>query len=821
MFGQQKIGHIPVNAVSNVSFGAGYGYLIGQSVLFNDGDSPYLTKTFSSAGDRRTWTYSGWVKNTAVDGTANYLLSSSEAPYAGIVFQDDDLLTVSFDISSYDVNTGSAVIREKSGWLNVVVAVDTTQTVQEERIRVWINGIQFKLAVRSGTWPIQNAQGPINNNAIHDIGALTNSGHRLFFDGFMADVNFIDGQALGPEYFGTFNSDGIWIPINPTTVISEYGQNGFRLTFSDSSNFGTDSAPITAGHSTLNAFTPSGFSSSDQRLDVPTIDDTNKIGNAAVLNNQDLAGDTANITLSEGNTNFVKASTGYGHVRSTLALPPEGKLAFKYTYSGVAGSTLPVVGLAADDGAWKSMSSATVFPAQVTSTFVISAAGEAKKDNAAGTTYTAAATGYVGYCAVDMTNGNVWFGLDSGGGISWFGGGNPATNTTPTLSGLDNTLTWFIAATSYSGVGLTFDFSNEDSDFPTGFSPINTSGLTADIAKPSKYFKTLRFVGNAAQRKIQNLEFRPDLVWIKNRDQADSHKLLDSVRGPLNVLFPDDTAAEATDATGLLSFNSDGFTLGTGAGGFNDVGEAFVAWCWDAGSDSPTQNNAGTLESLVKSDTTSGFSIVGYTGDGNAGATIGHGLGAVPEFFMVKNRTTAARSWLVYHKDSNVAPETGAMILDGTLAFTVDTTYWNDTEPTATVFSVGTNGQSNTVSDEYIGYFWRSVNGFSKFASYTGNGSSLGPAVHTGFRPAWIMVKRSDIASSWTIVDEERMPINGTSILLSADTAAAETTGVSDLIEFTSSGFRPIGSGNAFNTNTGNYVYAAFASQPIKYANGR
>lgn len=818
MFGQQKIGHIPINATSATSTGVGYGYVIEQSCLFNIADSPYLVKTFSSAGNRRTWTWSGWVKNST-PGTPTYLFSGTVVPYGGIAFQTDDTLTVTFDIGGpYSLHT-NAIFHDFSSWMHVVVAVDTTQIVQEERIKVWVDGIRYDLSIRTGSWPPLNTQGSINNNTQHDIGSLTDT-HRLFHGGLMADVNFIDGQALGPEYFGAFNSDDVWIPINPANVISEYGQNGFRMTFSDSAELGADSAPLTAGHVAANSFTASGLSASDQRHDVPTIDEANSLGAASTLNVFDLAGDTANIVLSENNSKFVKNSAGYGHVRSTFALPAEEKVAFAYTYTGVTGGTLPVVGIAADDGSWKSMSNANVFPVQITKTFTVTSDGGTAKDNVAGTSYTAAAAGYVGYCAIDTVLGYVWFGIDTGAGVTWFGGGNPTAGTSPTFTGFDNSLTWHVASSSYQGEGLEFDFANEDNLLPSGFLPLNSNALQVSIAKSNHFFDVVRYVGNGAQRQISDLNFRPDLVWIKNRDQIDSHQIIDSVRGAFNSLAPDDVTAEATNTNGLLAFNSNGFTLGTGAGGYNDSGESFVAWCWNAGDGAPIQNNAGTIESLVKTNPISGFSIVSYTGNGVSGATIGHGLGNIPEFFIVKNRTTTSRSWLVYHDHAIASAETGAMILDGTLGYTLATSYWNDTEPTATVFSVGNNGQCNTATDEYIGYFWKSIPGFSKFYKYTGNGSSSGPFVYTGFRPAFIMVKRADSTSSWAIIDDERMPSNGATYNLFADTTAAETTGVSDLIEFTSTGFRPIGTGNAYNS-VGTYVYAAFAAQSLKFVNGR
>ena len=323
------------------------------------------------------------------------------------------------------------------------------------------------------------------------------------------------------------------------------------------------------------------------------------------------------------------------------------------------------------------------------------------------------------------------------------------------------------------------------------------------------------WTGTDSLRPVADVGFKPDLVWIKNRDVGENHQLYDSVRGPEQRLHAD-TGDTETDRTiyGLRSFDSDGFSVGDG-GEVNDTNEDYVAWCWDAGDSAPASNTNGSITSTVKASTANGFSIVTYTGNATAGATVGHGLSSTPEMYIVKSRSLGT-SWVTYHKDASSTPEDGYLVLNGTDAF-YDTVVWNDTAPTSSVFSLGGSGySSNNSGATYVAYCWHSVSGYSKIGSYTGNGSATGPTITCGFRPAFVMIKRTDSTGSWYIFDVNRDTDNKGQRYIRPNVANAEGgsgTGTA-YIDFQSNGFQIIASGSDFadgNTSSANYIYMAFA----------
>ena len=318
--------------------------------------------------------------------------------------------------------------------------------------------------------------------------------------------------------------------------------------------------------------------------------------------------------------------------------------------------------------------------------------------------------------------------------------------------------------------------------------------------------------GSGEIQTIADIGFSPDLVWIKARDVAYNHRMFDSVRGPSKRLQSNTTAAEA-DEDGVISFDNDGMTVEHA--GTNNSGNTFAAWCWDAGDSAPASNSNGTIASTVKASTANGFSVVTYTGNATAGATVGHGLSSTPEMYMVKS-TSLTTGWVVYHKDAASSPEDGYMSLNGTDAF-FDTITWNDTAPTSSVFSLGPTGySSNNSGATYVAYCWHSVSGYSKIGSYTGNGSATGPTITCGFRPAFVMIKRTDSTGSWYIFDVNRDPDNKGQryIRPNADSTEGGSGTGQEYIDFQSNGFQIIASGSDFgdgNTSSANYIYMAFA----------
>jgi hypothetical protein len=274
------------------------------------------------------------------------------------------------------------------------------------------------------------------------------------------------------------------------------------------------------------------------------------------------------------------------------------------------------------------------------------------------------------------------------------------------------------------------------------------------IDKSDDYFNTVLYTGTGATQSITGVGFQPDWVWIKNRSRTDYHSLYDVVRGVTNEIYTNGTFVEYSNANALTAFGSDGFTVGS-ANDVNFNGSNIVSWNWLANG-AGVSNTDGSITSTVSANTTSGFSIVSYTGTGSA-ATIGHGLSTSPSMILIKNRTTAY-SWIVYHKSLGA---TKNLYLDLTGASDISSIQFNDTEPTSSVFSVGTSLATNKSSDSIIAYCFAEKKGFSKFGSYTGNGSADGTFVYTGFKPAFILYKNSTASGdSWQMFDNKRLGYN-------------------------------------------------------------
>jgi hypothetical protein len=268
------------------------------------------------------------------------------------------------------------------------------------------------------------------------------------------------------------------------------------------------------------------------------------------------------------------------------------------------------------------------------------------------------------------------------------------------------------------------------------------------IDKPTDYFETVLYAGNdtaigSGGQTITGVGFQPDWVWVKRRNvDTAHHAIYDSVRGATKQLSSSQTDAETTQSEGLTAFGSDGFTVGN-LGRVNEAGgRNYASWNWLAGG-SASSNTDGSITSSVSANTTSGFSIVSYSGNSTAGATIGHGLGATPKMMIVRKRNSA-ENWLVYHEATG---NTGATLLNTTTAFFADN-MWNSTSPTSSVFTVHGDDGANGSGGTYIAYCFAEKKGFSKFGSYTGNGNADGTFVYTGFKPAFLMYKRTDVANS-------------------------------------------------------------------------
>ena len=343
----------------------------------------------------------------------------------------------------------------------------------------------------------------------------------------------------------------------------------------------------------------------------------------------------------------------------------------------------------------------------------------------------------------------------------------------------------------------------------------------------SAYFQTKLYTGTGSSNSVTNdgnSDLQPDFIWIKERDGTGQHGAFDSSRGVQKELKIDEDGAESTASQSVTAFNSDGFTVGT-AGDYNGSDNSQVAWQWKANGGTTTTNDAsstgvGSIDSVYQANTTAGFSIVSYTGTGSAG-TIAHGLGAVPSWMVVKNRSkSGGEGWMVYHQGNTSAPETEHLQIHNTNATSDNDIAWNDTAPTSTVFSVKDDDSTNDSGETHIAYLWTDIQGYSKFGNYIGNGNDDGPFIYTGFKPAWLMIKRTT-ANAWGIYDSARGVFNEITMNLDADRTDAENTATNyDDLDFLSNGFKLREENDDINASGGTYIYMAFAEHPFVSSKG-
>ncbi len=332
------------------------------------------------------------------------------------------------------------------------------------------------------------------------------------------------------------------------------------------------------------------------------------------------------------------------------------------------------------------------------------------------------------------------------------------------------------------------------------------------INKSSLHMNTKLYTGTGSSNALTGINFQPDLTWIKKRDGTNYHVLTDAVRGATKQIYSNDTGAEQAVAEGLKSFDSDGFTLGTN-GDTNGNGGSYVGWNWKANG-AGVANTDGTISSTVSANTTSEFSIVKYTGNSTSGATIGHGLSSAPSMIIIK-RLTNINSWITYHSSLGA---TKMIFLDQTSASTTSAAPFNNTSPTNSVFTVDGNGgyaPVNLSGEDYIAYCFAEKTGYSKISSYVGNGSTDGTFIYTGFKPALIIMKRSDAAgNNWRIFDNKRST-SGFNVIDKTLRPNVTTIEGSSNIDFLSNGVKIRNTDAEDNTSGGTYIYMAFGQSLV------
>jgi hypothetical protein len=783
-------------------------YQISRSLRFNSADSTYLSRTATANGSRTTATASLWVKRSVM-GAEHRLIafdSSGSGTIFWLFFNTSDQLQIYTSGTAVGI-TSTQVFRDPSAWYHIVVGLDTNQATSSDRIKVYVNGSQITAFTGTQTYYSQGASIQFNNTAYTGFIGFNNS---ATLSGYMTEVNWIDGQQLTPTSFGYVNpTTGIW---SPAKFVGGYGTNGFYLNFSDNSN--TTAATLGKDYSgNGNNWTPNNFSvtagaGNDSLVDSPTSYGTDTgvggtvRGNYCTLNPLFFNGVTT-IVPTNGNLDFTFASAANRSAYGTIGMS-SGKWYCEVIYTTLGSSPNPGLSLVtnADTSNFVGFGSAQ---------YSYDSSGVKINNNSSSAYGASWNTSNVIGIAFDADAGTLTFykdGVSQGVAFSGLTAGS-----------------YVFGVTSYQGTGNT-NFGQRPFAYtaPSGFKALCTQNLptptigatTATTA--DKFFAPVTFTSSATGSvTISSLGFQPDFTWWKSRATVVDHYLMDVLRGNSTYLASNRTLADQSYSNIWIP-SSSGWTSNNGSYYNNDSN---VAWNWKANG-SGSSNTSGSITSTVSANTTSGFSVVTYTGLTVYPQTIGHGLGAVPSMIIIKNRSRAGTGWAVYH---SALGNTKGLLINTTDAAITDSGFWNNTTPTSTVFTTG-NGYGyyvNAATDNYVAYCFAEVAGYSKFGSYTGNGSADGPFVYTGMRPSYVMVKRTNSSgTSWNIFDATRSPYNVTDDALFANLSNAESANESTVaFDILSNGFKLRTTGSAMNGSGDTYIYMAFASNPFKYSLAR
>ena len=715
---------------------------IANSVIFNDADNAYLSRT-NDAGDRDTFTISVWVKRCAL-GSVQYILDTYDGSSTNdgmIRFNTDNTMSIRLGSPSSLLYITNRTFEDTSKFYHIMLSVNTGESTAADRAKLYVDGDRIT------SFSTQTTSGSVNtqfnySSATFRIGSTTSGSYD--FDGYLAEFNQVDGTALTPDTFGlTDTSTGRWIPKALTGIT--YGTNGFRLQFGTSSAHGDD----TSGNE--NDFTVTNIVAGDQTTDSPT-------QNHATWNYNPNTGGT----LSEGNLKLVTASSGYSVKLATLK-PKSGKYYAEFTIGAENGGLL----IGVQELATAPSSSSTTFP-QGDGSFAWRGSNgyvfNGGSSSVAGSTYT---TGDVLALALDLDNQVLKFYKNNS---------------------LDNT------------IGLT----GKDVGIAVGdFGNAQYGTVTANFGQKSfTYTPPTGFVALQQDNLPETAKGITGFTWIKDRDNSMNHNSYDSSNGEFNRLVPNATSAILNTQGGVSKFLKGGIAVGDTAN-VNNSGASMVAWNWVANGGTTASNSNGSITSTVQANTTAGFSIVQWTGDGGQ-STVGHGLSNTPTIVIQKNLDSTSDWWFY---TTAIDGSYDYLKLDSSVA----KSDFSATAPTSTVFT--SHGWGTT---SMIGYCFHEISGYSKFSSYTGNGNADGPFVYTGFRPAWIMIKNAGATASWFMLDAARNTFNPVENWLVADDPQAEVVTSGDRkIDFLSNGFKIRATTTDFNGSSANMLYMAFAEHPF------
>ena len=765
-----------------------------RSLRFHSADSAYLSRTPSSAGNRKTFTWSGWLKQVVVSGTAQtHIFAAGTSPYFQFYFAGPTLYV--------ETNQGyiqpTRKFRDPSAWFHFVVAVDTTQATATNRIKLYVNGEEVTdFAVDQRSSITQNTDLSINSTVEHRIGRQTAA--TAYSNMYLSRVHFVDGQQLEPTDFGEFDTNEDWQPI--TFAGTSYGTNGFKLTFGDNSSL-ANLAQDTSGNDndfTANNISITAGSGNDSVKDHPeagTETDTGAgdevAGNYATLNPAHIYAST----LSNGALDWT-SSTNYGKAQGTIAVTSG-----KWYYEATIGSGNMLVGI---------FDATQKIPANTwIGTKAYYSSNGRKYDGNSATSY-----------GSTFTSGDViGVALDMDAGTLVFYKNNVSQGTA--FTGITGRQILGLLGSDGSTGNASVNFGQREFTYnaPNNFKAVCATNLPSPtLTNPRTAFKAFEYTGNGSSQTI-NVGFDPDVVWFKQRGTTQHHLLCNTIRGATKQLLPNLINTESTDAQNLNSYVSNGFLVGSGHT-VNENGQKHMAYCWELGS-SNVSNTDGSLTSTIRANQDLGCSIIQYTGNGTSTPkTVGHGLGQTPKMVIWK-KVSESGDWIVYHDAVTTNGQTIIRLQSNIARQFFTTSSYLFANSTQVELNWPTTSVLNKNGVVHFVMCFAPVEGVCSIGRYVGNGNAtVGVFVHCGFRPAWILIKRIAATGEWRIHDSTRSPFNVSDKSFAINTAA-ELSASSQNIDILSNGFKILTANSDYNDSGDAYLYTAMAESPFKTARAR
>ena len=757
-------------------------FTVSKSAMFDNADRRYLARTYSAGDTARsgtTCTISYWIKYCS-SANNQYVLSTSESGQTKrfIIYIDSSgasslILDPPGSGNNRTFTVPGSFLSEQE-WTNFVWQVDPDNATAADKVKAWVNGVQIT-STDTSYQSASSSEYYLFDNEEHFVGNLApaSAGYTPFcLNSYLAELNVLDGQLKAPTDFGEVDtSTNRWIPKDYNTNVGTYGNRGFYMEFLNptgtGNGVGTDSSGN--GFNFTESFVSGGsaWATTDQFIDTPS-------KNFATL---DSGRAGVSVVLSEGNLKQTAATDN--NVQATMEIPKSGKWAFTaninatdFTFGIVSEQNSLTTKIGRTSTSWGIVNApgASLFNVEHNSVGSFNTSQPSVNDKL--------------IAAIDMDTNSLWLGYDTGSGFTYFGGGDPATGATPTYQGVSVS-----GQRLYFAIGrqLSVSFGGQSptlyGTLPTGFLELNQDNLDDTASKITAF------------------------AWIKNRDAADNHMLFDRVRGVGKDMHSNDSAAEVTNANTVQRFLQRGVQVGNDVE-VNTANESYVLWQWLLGDSATTgsANTDGSITSTVIAADAGHFSIGTYTGTG-ANATIGHGLSGAPELVIVKN-TNDNRAWRVL--ETVVNGGTHYLTLNTTAASTAGSTFWNNSNPTASVINLGSDTDTNDLGDTMLAISFRSVPGVCKVGSYIGNGNADGPYVDCGFTPAFTIIKNISSAQSWEINDSGRDTYNPVSAILAADSFGTESTLA--VLDYVSTGFKiRTGASVGYNGSGNTLIFLAIA----------